>query len=138
VEAALSEEHEVGFVKLDRVLRFVRLLDVEVEHQRRYCRLDLGQSEPRACGDRNTFYFLRALTEITSDEENRRLPMHCLGPSPKAMKESAGRVFLASSVKRSGSNTSGSGKYLGSWCRPYTGMMTWSPTRIFTSLSGRV
>jgi len=46
------------------------------------------------------------------------LPTHIRGPSPNGIYEYFGRLCLFSSVKRSGSKISGSGKYCGSYWIP--------------------
>ena len=56
------------------------------------------------------------------------LPMHIRGPSPNGIYVYFGRLCLFSSVKRSGSNFSGFGKYVGSWCRANTGIKIPVPT----------
>ena len=62
------------------------------------------------------------------------LPMHIRGPSPNGRYTQFGLLLLFSSVKRSGSNFSGSGKYFGSWWIPNTGIQTPVPTGIFIVL----
>ena len=50
------------------------------------------------------------------------VPMHIRGPSPKGRYVKFGLLRLFSSVNRSGSNFSGSGKYVGSKWIPNTGI----------------
>jgi len=52
------------------------------------------------------------------------LPMHIRGPSPNGIYVYFGRLRLFSSVKRSGSKISGSGKYWGSCWIPNTDTKT--------------
>lgn len=54
--------------------------------------------------------------------------MQFLGPSPKVKNENDGLNALFSSLKRSGSNFSGSGKYSGSLCMPWKGICILVPT----------
>jgi len=55
------------------------------------------------------------------------LPMHFRRPSPNGIYEHFGRLCLFSSVKRSGSKISGSGKYCGSLWIPNTDTSTAVP-----------
>lgn len=63
------------------------------------------------------------------------MPMQFLGPSPKGRYEYAGMFPLFSSLKRSGSNFSGSGKYSGSWWSPNTGIKILHPFSILNPAS---
>ena len=59
--------------------------------------------------------------------ERVTLPMHIRGPSPNGIYVYFGRLPIFSSVKRSGSNLSGSGKYLASFWIPNTDTKTAVP-----------
>jgi hypothetical protein len=62
--------------------------------------------------------------------------MQFLGPSPKERYTLCGLLVLLSSLKFSGSKISGSGKYFGSLCSPYMGIMTFIPTSRCTDVPG--
>lgn len=53
---------------------------------------------------------------ISEKRINIYLPMQFLGPIPNGTYEPGTILRLFSSLKRSGSNCSGAGKYFGSWC----------------------
>lgn len=59
---------------------------------------------------------------------NKNLPIQILGPSPKVKKVYEGLEALFSSLKRSGSNFSGSGKYSGSLWIAWMGICILVPT----------